>query len=79
MPWRPSDPSERPTLGYEVIDWIAAMLAAPDKADYEPFVLYPEQEDFVLNFYELDPRTCKRKTPVGALGAARGALRPRGS
>lgn len=55
MPWKPSEPGEVPTLGYQVIDWIAENLAAPDRPDYEPFVLYREQEDFVLRFYELDP------------------------
>lgn len=72
MPWRPSSPGEIPTLGYEVIDWIAEMLAAPDRGDYEPFVLYPEQEDFVLRFYELDPRTCKRRVARGLIGRPRG-------
>ncbi|MCW2898502.1 MAG: hypothetical protein JWO67_767, partial [Streptosporangiaceae bacterium] len=55
MPWKPSEPGEVPTLGYQIIDWISDNLAAPDKADYEPFVLYREQEDFVLRFYALDP------------------------
>lgn len=56
MAWKPSAPGEVPTLGYDIIDWITEHLAAPDKASYEPFVLYPEQEDFVLRFYELDPK-----------------------
>lgn len=56
MPWKPSVPGEVPTLGYDVIDWISEFLAAPDRAGYEPFVLYREQEDFVLRFYELDPK-----------------------
>lgn len=84
MPWKPSEPGEIPTLGYQVIDWIAENLAAPDKGDgdYEPFVLYREQEDFVLRFYELDPRgryvwsrdraTGRRKITRGLLGRPRG-------
>jgi hypothetical protein len=56
VPWIPEHPGDYPTLGYDVIDWITDMLAAPDTADYKPFVLYPEQEDFVLRFYELDPK-----------------------
>ena len=55
MPWKPSEPGEVPTLGYQVIDWITDMLAAPDRAEYEPFVLYREQEDFLLRFYEINP------------------------
>jgi hypothetical protein len=81
MPWKPSEPGEVPTLGYEVIDWIKDYLAAPDKPDYEPFVLYKEQEDFVLRFYELDPLshnpwsgdfTGRRKISRGLLGRPRG-------
>lgn len=72
IPWKPSQPDEVPTLGYDVIDWIAEMLAAPDKQEYEPFILYPEQEDFVLRFYELDPRTCKRRISRGLIGRPRG-------
>ncbi len=37
MPWRPSVEGEVPTLGWGVIDWITEMLAAPDRAEYEPF------------------------------------------
>lgn len=61
-----------PTLGYEVLDWISDMLAAPDCADYEPFVPYREQEDFILRWYELNPLTGRRKYSRGVLGRARG-------
>ncbi|MFD8088620.1 terminase [Streptomyces malaysiensis] len=61
-----------PTLGFEVIDWISAMLAAPDRGDYEPFLLYPEQEDFVLRYYELNPRTGKRRFRRGVISRPRG-------
>lgn len=72
MPWRPSEPGEIPTLGYTVIDWITDMLAAPDRAEYEPFVLYPEQEDFVLKFYEINPRTGKLRFRRGVISRPRG-------
>lgn len=72
IPWKPSEPGEVPTLGYQVIDWITEMLAAPDKVEYEPFVLYPEQEDFVLRFYEIDPETGKRKYRRGLISRPRG-------
>ncbi|QXC59340.1 hypothetical protein KSP35_13100 [Aquihabitans sp. G128] len=72
MPWKPSEPGEVPTLGWVVIDWISEFLAAPDRGDYEPFVLYPEQEDFVLRFYELDPRTGKRRRRRGVISRPRG-------
>lgn len=72
MPWMPPEPGAVPTLGYDVIDWISEMLAAPDRGDYEPFLLYPEQEDFVLRYYELDPRTCKRRFRRGVISRPRG-------
>lgn len=72
MPWKPSEPGEVPTLGYDIIDWIAENLAAPDRGEYEPFVLYPEQEDFVLRFYELDPVTGKRRRRRGVISRPRG-------
>lgn len=65
-------PGEVPTLGWYVIDWIAEVLAAPDRAEYEPFTLYPEQEDFVLRFYEINPKTGKRRYRRGVLSRPRG-------
>lgn len=72
MPWKPPDETSVPTLGFDVIDWIAAYLSAPDRGDDEPFVLYDEQEDFVLRFYELDPRTGKRRRRRGVISRPRG-------
>lgn len=72
MPWKPSEPGEVPTLGHDVIDWISEYLAAPDRGDYEPFVLYPEQEDFVLRYYELNPLTGKRRFRRGVISRPRG-------
>lgn len=81
MPWKPSEPGEVPTLGYGVIDWIRENLAAPDRPEYEPFILYTEQEDFVLRFYELDPLAAnpfsrkyfgRRKVSRGLIGRPRG-------
>lgn len=72
MPWKPSEPGEVPTLGYQVLDWIAENLAAPDRAVYEPFVLYREQAEFVLRFYELDPRTGRRRRRRAVISRPRG-------
>ncbi|NKU00484.1 hypothetical protein GS918_21090 [Rhodococcus hoagii] len=55
-----------------MLDWISDMLAAPDRADYEPFVPYREQEDFILRWYALDPVTGRRKYNRGVLGRPRG-------
>lgn len=72
MPWKPSAPGEVPTLGFIAIDWITTYLAAPDRPEYEPFIPYPEQEDFLLRFYELDPKTGRRRRRRGVLSRPRG-------
>ncbi|OZE92463.1 hypothetical protein CH298_02705 [Rhodococcoides fascians] len=72
MPWKPSEPGEIPTLGYDAIDWITTYLAAPDRRDYEPFVPYREQEDFILRWYAIDPGTGLFLYRRGLLGRPRG-------
>jgi len=75
MPWKPSFEGEVPTLGFAMIDWYTEMLAAPDCLDYEPLVLYVEQEDFICSWYSIDPN----KGPKGVRTYTRGVLgRPRG-
>jgi hypothetical protein len=71
MPWKPSEPGEIPTLGWDVIDWINNNLAFPGKDDL-PFILYPEQEDFILRFYEINPITGKRRRRRGVISRPRG-------
>lgn len=58
MPWRcPEYPGELPTLGYYALDWFAEYLIVPDgPAAGEPLVLTPEQAQFVLDYYAIDPR-----------------------
>lgn len=72
MPWRPQYPGEVPTLGYYALDWIIENLAAPDRVDYEPFIPTQEQADFILKFYELDPKTQRRRYRRGVLSRSRG-------
>lgn len=72
MPWKPPEPGAVPTLGFLVLDWITEFLAAPDRADYEPFIPYREQAEFILRFYELDPRTGRRRRRRGVLSRPRG-------
>lgn len=72
MPWRPTEPGERPSLGWYVLDWIAENLAAPDREVYEPFAPTAEQAAFILAFYELHPRTCRRLVRRGVLSRPRG-------
>ena len=73
MPWRgPSYPGELPTLGWQVLDWMGEMLAAPDRSEFEPLVLTREQAAFVLNFYAVSPRTGRRKYRRGVLSRPKG-------
>ncbi|KDN84385.1 hypothetical protein [Kitasatospora cheerisanensis] len=73
MPWRgPSYPGELPTLGWQVLDWMMAYLAAPDRPEYEPFIPTREQAEFVLRYYELHPGTGKRAVRRGVLSRPRG-------
>lgn len=72
MPWRPSEPGEVPTLGYECLDWMTENLARPELDEYQPFVPTREQAEFILRFYELDPLTGKRKIRRGVISRPRG-------
>src|SRR5262245_63430048 len=72
MPWKPEVPGEIPTLGFKVIDWITDNLAAPDQHEYMPFRLYREQEEFILNWYSLNPHTCTFRYTRGVLCRPRG-------
>ncbi|MGY1439524.1 terminase [Streptomyces reniochalinae] len=61
-----------PTLGWLVLDWIIEYLAAPDRADYEPFIPTQEQAEFIVRYYELHPGTGKRRIRRGVLSRPRG-------
>lgn len=69
--FKPSIRGEIPTLGFAAIDWITNNLAMPDRVDYEPFILYREQAEFILNWYSLS-RAGRRKYFRGVLSRARG-------
>jgi hypothetical protein len=71
--WRgPEYEGEFPTLGYQVLDWITEMLAAPNRGEYEPFIPTLEQAEFALDFYRLHPATGKRAVRRGVLSRPRG-------
>lgn len=72
IPWKPSVEGEVPTLGWYALDWIAENLAAPAKLEYEPFVPYREQEDFILRWYEIDPETGRFRNQRALIGRPRG-------
>ena len=57
MPWKPSTPGERPTLGRGVLAWIRDYLTVVDgPATGDTLILTREQAQFVLELYEVDPR-----------------------
>ena len=72
MPWKPQLEGDFPTLGWYVLDWMTANLAQPGRVDYEPFVPTQEQADFLLRYYELDPKSGKRIIRRGVLSRSRG-------
>jgi phage terminase large subunit-like protein len=65
-------PGDVPTLGFQVLDWMSAYLAAPDRTDYEPFVPTREQAQFILNFYALDPVSGRRRFRRAVLSRPKG-------
>lgn len=72
MPWCPSEPGERPTLGAYVCEWIEENLVIPDgPAAGQPYRLTPEQKLFVLRLYELDPSAEGPAVKNGLLRSAR--------
>lgn len=72
MGWKPQTPGEAPTLGWQVIDWIAEELNSPDSPERRPFILTREQEDFCLRWYEVDPATGRFRYDRGLIGRPRG-------
>lgn len=63
MPWRPIDGELFPTLGYHVADQMA---------EYLDYFVTREQLEFLIRFYEIDPRTCRRVKRRAVLQRARG-------
>jgi hypothetical protein len=72
MPWVPKDGELFPSLGWEIADWMAANLAAPDSVEYEPFEVTREQLDFLVRMYEVDPSSGVRVKHRAVLQRPRG-------
>jgi len=55
MPWRGAKaPEEKPTLGFQVWEWIESYCVIPDGMyEGEAYILSEEQRQFILNFYAL--------------------------
>jgi hypothetical protein len=63
---------EIPTLGYEAIDWMSSMLLEPSTSFVKPFIPTLEQEDFLLRWFALDPKTGAFVNRTGLLQRPRG-------
>jgi hypothetical protein len=72
MPWKPRDGEIFPSLGWHIADQMEWHLAAPDRTDYEPFILTREQLEFLVRLYELDPVTGHRVKHRAVLQRPRG-------
>ena len=74
MGWVPSgaEPFPFPSLGFQVADWMSEFLAAPDRAEFEPFVPTIEQLEFLYRLYEIDPVSGRRKRHRAVLSRSRG-------
>ena len=70
--WRPQDGELFPSLGWQIADWMETYLAAPDRAEYEPFVTTREQLEFLVRLYEIDPSTGARVKHRAVLQRPRG-------
>jgi len=56
VPWKPTEPGERPTLGWGALEWIEENLIVPDGPTAgDPLTFTEEQAQFVLGLYEVDP------------------------
>ena len=74
MPWRgPECPGDAPSLGWVMLDWYEEWLVVPEgPLQGEPLVFTPEQAQFILDFYRLDPRSGRRVIRRGVLSRAKG-------
>lgn len=76
MPWKPLDEHDTfPTLGWYALDWIYNNLTVYDGPSLgEPLSFTQEQANFVLRFYEVDPKFDGPATRSGERYLRRGRL-----
>ncbi|TXK17397.1 terminase [Homoserinibacter sp. GY 40078] len=72
MPWRPLDDEPFPTLGYHVADQMSEYLGFEVGGELVPFVPTLEMLEFLVDFYEIDPVSCRRVKRRGILQRPRG-------
>lgn len=71
--WIPLDEFDHfPTLGWHVADQMMEFLAQPDSPEFRPFTVTLEQQEFLNDFYRLDPFTGRRIIHRGVLSRPRG-------
>ncbi len=73
--FRPAFEGQACSLGYGVIDWLTEYAChGPGDVEGDPldFSNDPEVEDFIIDAYELDPRTGRRKVQKAAYSAPKG-------
>lgn len=72
MPWRgPQEEGEYPTLGYEVLEWVADFLPSPRDPSAE-FEFTKEQARLILRWFAIDPGTGRFTYRRGQLRRAKG-------
>lgn len=74
MPWRgPEYDGEVPTLGWVFLNWCEDNLVVPDgPLAGEPFIMTPDQAQFWLDFYVLNPATGRRVIRRAVMSRAKG-------
>lgn len=73
MPWKPEEPGERPSLGENVVNWIANYVRIHDgNMRGKPFIMADWQAEFTFWLYEIDPTTGKRVNRRGAAILSKG-------
>lgn len=75
MGFRPAFDGQKCSLGYQVIEWLEEYAChGPGDVEGEPldFRNDPEVEQFIIDCYELDPETGRRKVKVAVYSAPKG-------
>ncbi|MGC4151509.1 MAG: hypothetical protein QM628_00325 [Propionicimonas sp.] len=75
MGFRPAFEGQKCSLGYQVIEWLEENAChGPGDVEGEPldFRSDPEVEQFIIDCYELDPQTGRRKVKVAVYSAPKG-------
>lgn len=75
MPFRPAFEGQKCSLGYQVVDWLTEYAChGPGDVQGDPldFAADPEVEEFIVDCYELDPKTGRRLRQKAVYSAPKG-------